>query len=144
MYEGTVLPLNLFWISKVGDLFRDSVSLGVCVCSQYCFDNLSRSIILLYRLNITVKPQFVQISGAQCCESGALFKNSCSMNRIRYYLLHELIVSLPANLVSQTICGKSTLFQVHITFDQVYRSSKLIYIHNKGSRTELCYQFLAV
>ena len=79
-----------------------------CVCSQYCFDNLSRSI---YRLNITVKPQFVQISGAQCCESGTLFKNSCSMNRLRYYLLHELIVSLLANLVSQTICGKSTLFK---------------------------------
>ena len=26
----------------------------------------------------------------------------------------------------------------------MYKTSNLIYIHNKGSRIELCYQFLAV
>ena len=52
---------------------------------------------------------------------------------------------LTPNLVSQTICGKSVIFQTCITFDQkVYKTSNLIYIHNKGSRIELCYQFLAV
>ena len=52
---------------------------------------------------------------------------------------------LSKKLVSQTICGKSTLFQSCITFDQkMYRTSNLVYIHNKGSRIEICYQFLAV
>ena len=56
-----------------------------------------------------------------------------------------LLTYQPTNLVSQTICGKCTLFQTCITFDQkVYKTSNLIYIHNKGSRIELCYQFLAV
>ena len=60
-------------------------------------------------------------------------------------LVTYLLTYLPTNLVSQTICGKSTLFQTCITFDQkVYRTSNLVYIHNKGSRIELCYQFLAV
>ena len=48
-------------------------------------------------------------------------------------------------MVSQTICGKCTLFQTCITFDQkVYKTTNLKNIHNKGSRIELCYQFLAV
>ena len=60
------------------------------------------------------------------------------------YLLTYLLTYLPTNLVSQTICGKSTLFQTCVTFDQkVYRTSNLVYIHNKGSKIELCYQFLA-
>ena len=55
------------------------------------------------------------------------------------------LTNVPTNLVSQTICGKCTLFQTCITFDQnVYKASNWIYIHNKGSRIELCYQFLAV
>ena len=57
----------------------------------------------------------------------------------------KLLTYLPTNLVSQTICGKSTLLLTCITFDQkVYRTSNLVYIHNKGSRLEVCYQFLAV
>ena len=57
----------------------------------------------------------------------------------------KLLTHPPTNLVSQTICGKSVIFQTCITFDQkVYKTSNLIYIHNKGSRIELCYQFLAV
>ena len=51
----------------------------------------------------------------------------------------------PTNLVSQTICGKCTLFQTCITFDQkVYKTSNLIHIQSKGIRIDLCYQFLAV
>ena len=47
----------------------------------------------------------------------------------------KLLTYLPTDLVSQTICGKSTLFQTCITFDQkVHRTSNLVYIHNKGSR----------
>ena len=57
----------------------------------------------------------------------------------------KLLTHPPTNLVSQTICGKSVIFQTCITFDQkVYKTSNLIYIHNKGSRIELCYQILAV
>ena len=51
----------------------------------------------------------------------------------------------PTNLDSQTICGKCTLFQTCIPFDQkVHKTSNLIYILNKGSRIELYYQLLAV
>ena len=57
----------------------------------------------------------------------------------------KLLTHPPTNLVSQTICGKSVTFQTCITFDQkAYKTSNLIYIHNKGSRIEICYQFLAV
>ena len=58
----------------------------------------------------------------------------------------KLVTYLPTNLVSQTIRGKSTLFQtcIHFFDQKMYRTSNLVYIHNKGSRIELCYQFLAV
>ena len=57
----------------------------------------------------------------------------------------KLLTHPQTNLVSQTICGKSVIFQTCITFDQkVYKTSNLIYIHNKRSGIELCYQFLAV
>ena len=61
----------------------------------------------------------------------------------------KLLTHPPTNLVSQTVCGKSVIFQTCITFDQkVYKTLNLIYIHSYTtkvkSRIELCYQFLAV